>query len=436
MPKTRRQAYDAAFKLNAIAIALEKGNRAAAQELGINESMVRRWRIQQGELAKCKKSKKAFRGCKARWPQLENELEDWVNTQRADGRGVSTVQLRLKARTVASHLALADFKGGQSWCCRFMRRKGLTIRARTTLCQQLPPDFEEKLASFQNYTQEQVAENLIGPQDIINMDEVPLTFDLPLTRTVNKQGESSVPLKTTGHEKTHFTCILSCTASGEKLPPMVIFKRITMPKEKLPKGIVVRVNKKGWMDEKMMETWLTECYGKRPGGFFRRNKALLVMDSIRAHITQTIKRAVTSTNAINAIIPGGTTKYLQPLDISVNRPFKLKMRNEWEKWMTEGEKSFTKTGRMRRATFAEVCQWILTAWGAIKKSTITNGFKKAGIIEADDTTQEATGAEEYSESDCDTSGEDTDSVSEAILNLFVSATEESDFSGFSEADDE
>ena len=77
------------------------------------------------------------------------------------------------------------------------------------------------------------------------MDEVPLTFDLPLKQTVKKKGESSVKLKTTGHEKTHFTCALSCTALGEKLPLMVIFKRITTPKESFLKDTVVKVNKKG-----------------------------------------------------------------------------------------------------------------------------------------------------------------------------------------------
>ena len=48
--------------------------------------------------------------------------------------------------------------------------------------------------------------------------------------------------------------------------------------------------------------------------------------------------------------------------------------------MTSGEKSFTKTGRMRRATFSQVCQWILTAWSSVKESTITNGFLKAGLL--------------------------------------------------------
>ena len=129
------------------------------------------------------------------------------------------------------------------------------------------------------------------------MDEVPLTFDLPLTRTVNKKGESSITLRTTGHERTNFTCVLGCTASGLKLPPMVIFKRITMPKEKIPNGISFKFNKKGWMMESVMKEWLNECYVKGPGGFFRqKKKAFLVLESMRAHITDNVKAAIKSTN--------------------------------------------------------------------------------------------------------------------------------------------
>lgn len=91
-------------------------------------------------------------------------------------------------------------------------------------------------------------------------------------------GESSV--KTAGHERTHFTCALSCT-SGGRLPPIVVFKQMTMPKEKFLKEIVVKINK----DRKLRETMLTERDAKRLGGFFSTGKkALLVLDSMRAHI--------------------------------------------------------------------------------------------------------------------------------------------------------
>uniref|UniRef100_A0A8C9YEP1 HTH CENPB-type domain-containing protein n=1 Tax=Sander lucioperca TaxID=283035 RepID=A0A8C9YEP1_SANLU len=175
MAKTRRNAYDAAFKLKAIDLAVGKGNRAAARELGLNESMIRHWKQQLEELTQCKKTTKAFRGKKSRWPELENELEDWVNTQRADGRGVSTVQIRLKAKTIATAMKFEDFRGGPSWCLRFMRRKGLSIRVRTSLCQQLPPDYEEKVSNFRKFTDAKIAEHSIDPHDTINMDEVPLT---------------------------------------------------------------------------------------------------------------------------------------------------------------------------------------------------------------------------------------------------------------------
>lgn len=94
------------------------------------------------------------------------------------------MQIRLKAKRIATEKNIQDFKGGPSWCLRFMKRKGLSIRAQTTLCQQLPPDYEEQVANFRKFIQTKIEKNSIEPDNIINMDEVPLTFDLPLTRTV------------------------------------------------------------------------------------------------------------------------------------------------------------------------------------------------------------------------------------------------------------
>ncbi|GFU01408.1 hypothetical protein TNCV_54091 [Trichonephila clavipes] len=57
------------------------------------------------------------------------------------------------------------------------------------------------------------------------MDEVPLSCDIPPTRTVDVQGASGIPINTTGNERTSFTVVLYCAANGLKLPPMLIFKR-------------------------------------------------------------------------------------------------------------------------------------------------------------------------------------------------------------------
>ena len=212
------------------------------------------------------------------------------------------------------------------------------------------------------------------------MDEVPLTFDIPLKRTVEKTGTSAVNIRTTGNEKSSFTVVLGCQANGQKLPPMVIFKRKTLPKDNFPVGVIIKANPKGWMDEEMMSDWLREVYVKRPDGFFHTSLSLLIYDSMRAHLTNAVKAQVKKTNSELAIIPGGLTKELQPLDIGVNRSFKVKLRAAWEHWMTDREHTFTKTGRQRRASYATICQWIVDAWANVSVSIIIRSFEKAGII--------------------------------------------------------
>ena len=61
-------------------------------------------------------------------------------------------------------------------------------------------------------------------------------------------GAKTITIKTSGNEKTHYTIVLACCADGTKLPPYLIFKRKTLPKDVIPHGIYVHVHSKGWMD--------------------------------------------------------------------------------------------------------------------------------------------------------------------------------------------
>lgn len=62
MAPFKRHAYDTEFKLKAVGHAVEHGNRAAAREFNINESMVRKWRKQEDDLRQVKKTKQSFQG--------------------------------------------------------------------------------------------------------------------------------------------------------------------------------------------------------------------------------------------------------------------------------------------------------------------------------------------------------------------------------------
>ena len=95
---------------------------------------------------------------------------------------------------------------------------------------------------------------------------------------------------------------------------------------------------------------------------------------MRAHISDISKERIQATDSILAAIPGGLTKLLQLLDISVNKFFKAELRKLWESWMCHGEKSFTNTGRMRCASYQTVVQWVKDAWNTVPDRIIISGF--------------------------------------------------------------
>lgn len=138
----KRKSYFADYKLQVVNYAAENGNRAAERKFGVSEKLVRDWRKAELTLCAMKKTKKANRGLKARWPQLEERLLNWVREERAAGRGLSTVQLRFQAQEVAKEMNIKDFAGGPSWCYRFMQRNRVSMKAQTTMSQILPADFQ------------------------------------------------------------------------------------------------------------------------------------------------------------------------------------------------------------------------------------------------------------------------------------------------------
>ena len=83
------------------------------------------------------------------------------------------------------------------------------------------------------------------------MDETPMRFELPSSRTLEFSGSRTVPVKSCGAEKRSFTVTLAVAADGKKLPPSVIFKGVHTPRDlAVPDTVRVLFHKKGWMDEK------------------------------------------------------------------------------------------------------------------------------------------------------------------------------------------
>ena len=270
--KSSRRSFTAAFKLKVIAVAEETSNRAAAKQFLVTRQNIQMWRKNKEKLQTAPRQQRAARGKPAKFAPLEKTLANWVVEKRCGGYIVTRAKIRVEALRLKQNIAfnalpgVDKFSASNGWLQRFMNRHALCIRVRTKVAQKLPIELEAKVMSFQRFVIDQRKLHNSDLAHIGNMDETPMCFDMVPNRTVNPVGEKTVLVKTTGHEKSNFTCVLAVTASGVKLPPFVIFKRKTLPKYvKFTPGVVVRANVKGWMDEAGVCDWLKNVWNKRPG---------------------------------------------------------------------------------------------------------------------------------------------------------------------------
>lgn len=132
-----------------------------------------------------------------------------------------------------------------------------------------------------------------------------------------------------GDEKKKVTCVLTITASGELLRPMIIFNKkevLNFVSDDYLSNPVFCWSKNGWMDSDIMEVW----FKKVVLPYVKGRRALIVFDSFRAHVSKKFQDLLLKYDKIDLeIIPGGLTFLLQPLDVIVNKGFKAMLRKNW-----------------------------------------------------------------------------------------------------------
>lgn len=155
--------------------------------------------------------------------------------------------LRVKAKELSTN---REFKASLGWYANWKRRHAISMRTKTTLAQRLPADMEDKIMTFHWFVVRAQRRCGYPLSHIINMEETPMRFKLPATRTLEFTGNQTVPITSCGADKQSFTVALAVKAkNGEKLPAKVILKGVRQLKIQVLPRMQVSVHKRGWMDE-------------------------------------------------------------------------------------------------------------------------------------------------------------------------------------------
>ena len=96
----------------------------------------------------------------------------------------------------------------------------------------------------------------------------------------------------------------------------------------LKKTIFIECQENAWVTEAIFYKWLESIWFKT----FKEKPSkgtLLVFDRARSHFSERINDLFKYNSSKFSLIPPGQAKYVQPLDVSINKPFKAAMHRAY-----------------------------------------------------------------------------------------------------------
>ena len=209
------------------------------------------------------------------------------------------------------------------------------------------------------------------PSQIYNCDESGMPLEHKLPRTISAKGTKKVRQCSSGN-KTQITVLGCASATGQALPPMVIFagKKFnhTLSEGEIP-GTLYGVSDSGWMDHELFALWfsshfLQHAVSSRP--------LLLLLDGHSSHYTLELIQTAADHDVVIFCLPPHTTADTQPLDTSVFGPLKTYWSEACRHYM------FDNPGRI--ITKFQFSNLFSHAWSkGMSIENIVSGFRSTGI---------------------------------------------------------
>lgn len=265
---------------------------------------------------------------------------------------------------------------GPDFARGFMRRhKKLTIRmanpikrSRAELSPEIVQEFFGRLSK--------VAEG-VPPQNILNYDETNLQNNPGAKAAIYRKGVKYAE-QVRDHSKECITVMMCGSASGEMLPPYVIYKakyvRDTWT-EGGPEDALYHATPSGWIDSFLFTDWFKKIalpYLKQLEG-----KKILIGDNLQSHFSDEVLRLCAANNVEFICLPVNSTHKLQPLDVGFFAP----MKREWRKQLNELKDTNPDVKALAKPNFPGMLKRLLDQ--VDHKRLLPAAFKACGLYPLD-----------------------------------------------------
>lgn len=194
-----------------------------------------------------------------------------------------------------------------------------------------------------------------------------------IARSAAKRVQSMVP-----NQREWLSVLVCVNATGQSIPSFYIFKGKRFRKNYIQyceAGATMAMQPRAWMTSYLFSAWISHFVAsiRRHSVLSLEHRHLLILDGHNSHVTLEVARLAKTVGLDLITLPFHTSHALQPLDVSVFKPFKQFFREYRDYWMSRNLE--------QPASKEILAQWVsLALRKALSVSNIQAGFRGAGIF--------------------------------------------------------
>ena len=322
---------------------------------------------------------KVLPGVKSGRPTLLSSLEeqDLVQFLLSSAR-IGCARTRIEVISIVERML--SYRGGKEsvtvgWWDKFSKRHPeLALRTPATLSMsRASASTKECIDGYFDVFEKVLDDNGLHDQPslIFNMDETGFPLDPKPMKTVHERGEKN-PISVSSGSKSRVTVVACVSATGQTIPPLIIWKRKTMSPDmaigEVP-GTQYGFSDSGWMQAKLFDSWFRKHFMRYAPA---SRPLLLLLDGHSSHYCPDTINLAAENGIIIFTLPPNTTHLTQPLDKGVFGPFKM----HWKRVCHDFQVSHP--GQV--VNYYNFCSLFSKAW--VESMTCINivaGFKTTGV---------------------------------------------------------